>query len=260
MQGTVVRIRDSGYGFIARSDLRRDIFFHGMELLDVPFDDLCEGDKIEFEVVEGPKGPFAANIRKNDYVTEESTSDEDDADLIASGVRAHVQVALDDLCKKLAHLVAKHPAALDEIEWRDLERLVAEVFEGLGFSVELTQCSGDGGKDVVVKYSDGVRNRTFFVEVKHWRSGKRVGGEVINQFVHTIAREAVDGGVLLSSSGFATKSIENIVEIDKLKIGLGTDHKIACLCRNYVRAKDGLWTAPPQMETVIFEDTISEKR
>ena len=176
--------------------------------------------------------------------------------MVAADIGVLVQVALHDFCIKLAHLVANEPAALDEIEWRELERLVAEVFEGLGFNVELTPGAGDGGKDVVVSYTELGRQRTFFVEVKHWRSGKRVGDGIINQFIHTVAKQRADGGIVLSTSGFTPKTIDNIIAIDKLEIGLGTDHKIACLCRNYVRSKGGVWTAPPHLETVIFEDTF----
>ena len=52
-----------GYGFI-NDEEGKDIFVH-FSALDMPgFKVLEEGDKVEFEVVEGDKGPQAANVVK----------------------------------------------------------------------------------------------------------------------------------------------------------------------------------------------------
>ena len=52
-----------GYGFICDEE-GKDIFVH-FSALDMPgFKVLDENDKVEFEVVEGEKGPRAANVKK----------------------------------------------------------------------------------------------------------------------------------------------------------------------------------------------------
>lgn len=53
---------DKFYGFISREGFDKDLFFHGAELTNVHFDDLEEGDAVEFEVVDGEKGPKAIKI------------------------------------------------------------------------------------------------------------------------------------------------------------------------------------------------------
>ena len=61
--GTIRRlVRDRGFGFIKSGD-RQDIFFHRSELQGVAFDSLKEGQSVEFEKGEGPKGPKAVNIK-----------------------------------------------------------------------------------------------------------------------------------------------------------------------------------------------------
>ena len=60
-QGTIARL-NNGYGFITREGEDKDLFFHVNELQGVAFDDLREGDKVQFEVGEGPKGPNAVNV------------------------------------------------------------------------------------------------------------------------------------------------------------------------------------------------------
>ncbi len=64
MTGSIVRKRDNGYGFIKPDNGEKDVFFHAQSLVDVAFDDLQEGDKVTFDVEQGPKGPAAANVRR----------------------------------------------------------------------------------------------------------------------------------------------------------------------------------------------------
>jgi CspA family cold shock protein len=63
-QGTVKWFNNSkGYGFIERPD-GDDVFVHYKAIVSEGFKSLEEGDKVEFEVEEGPKGLQAANVRK----------------------------------------------------------------------------------------------------------------------------------------------------------------------------------------------------
>lgn len=64
MQGTIKRLTDRGFGFIAREGEEKDLFFHSNELVGVEFNDLKEGDKVEFEVAESPKGPNAVKVKR----------------------------------------------------------------------------------------------------------------------------------------------------------------------------------------------------
>ncbi len=62
-KGTIRRLMgDRGYGFITTED-GKDIFFHRTGLRGLRFDSLKEGQPVEFETEEGPKGPRAVDIR-----------------------------------------------------------------------------------------------------------------------------------------------------------------------------------------------------
>jgi CspA family cold shock protein len=52
-----------GYGFIAR-DGGKDIFVHFSAIQDTGFKTLTEGEEVEFEIVNGPKGEQATNVQK----------------------------------------------------------------------------------------------------------------------------------------------------------------------------------------------------
>ena len=61
--GKIKRLmKDRGFGFIRGSD-GQEIFFHRSSLDDVPFESLSEGQDVEFEIVQGQKGPAAQNVR-----------------------------------------------------------------------------------------------------------------------------------------------------------------------------------------------------
>ena len=55
---------DRGFGFIKREGADKDLFFHSKELQNVQFDELREGDAVQFEVSESPKGPNATKVTK----------------------------------------------------------------------------------------------------------------------------------------------------------------------------------------------------
>ncbi|MBU0723017.1 cold shock domain-containing protein [Patescibacteria group bacterium] len=63
-KGTIARLTDRGFGFIARDGEDKDLFFHSNELQNVQFDDLREGDSVTFEIAEGPKGLNATGINR----------------------------------------------------------------------------------------------------------------------------------------------------------------------------------------------------
>ena len=52
-----------GYGFLGRDD-GPDVFVHYSAILGDGYRTLAEGDSVEFETIQGPKGTQAANVRK----------------------------------------------------------------------------------------------------------------------------------------------------------------------------------------------------
>lgn len=55
-------LKDRGFGFIASED-GQELFFHRSGLAGVEFDSLREGQGVEFEIENAPKGPRAVKIK-----------------------------------------------------------------------------------------------------------------------------------------------------------------------------------------------------
>jgi len=64
MQGKVKWFNaDRGYGFIEREE-GDDVFVHYSAIQEEGFKTLEDGQEVEFEIVEGPRGPQAAEVKK----------------------------------------------------------------------------------------------------------------------------------------------------------------------------------------------------
>jgi len=64
MTGTIKKLNtDKGFGFIV-NDTRQEYFFHQSAIYGEGIADLREGDSVEFDIGEGPKGPRAENVKR----------------------------------------------------------------------------------------------------------------------------------------------------------------------------------------------------
>lgn len=65
LNGTVKWFNDSkGFGFITPENGSRDCFVHHSAIQSDGFRSLAEGETVEFDMVEGEKGPAAENVTK----------------------------------------------------------------------------------------------------------------------------------------------------------------------------------------------------
>ena len=63
-RGTVKWFNDSkGFGFISLEDGSKDVFVHHSTIQGDGFKTLAEGQQVEFDEVQGEKGPAAENVR-----------------------------------------------------------------------------------------------------------------------------------------------------------------------------------------------------
>ncbi|MDA0376169.1 MAG: cold shock domain-containing protein [bacterium] len=63
MDTGVIKKLLNGFGFISREG-GDDLFFHSADLVEVQFDDLQEGDSVQFKEGSGPKGPKAEEVSR----------------------------------------------------------------------------------------------------------------------------------------------------------------------------------------------------
>jgi CspA family cold shock protein len=61
-QGSIKKITDKGFGFIA-TESGKDIFFHHSALVGISLEELREGQRVSYVEGQGPKGPRAEDVR-----------------------------------------------------------------------------------------------------------------------------------------------------------------------------------------------------
>lgn len=157
--------------------------------------------------------------------------------------------------REIARHLAEHPEELQTIEWRDLERVLREVFEGIGFDTTLTRSGKDGGFDLELRSSAAGSQSIYVVEVKHWAE-KRPGSKEFKKLIKVATRRQATGGLLLSTSGFSNRIFRGIAEVERTAVRLGDHRKILSLCRTYYRLGTELWTRDQDLQEVLFEETV----
>jgi hypothetical protein len=100
--------------------------------------------------------------------------------------------------KDLRAFIATNPARANDLPPRRFEQLVADVFRNGGYSVELTQTSRDGGRDLLLLSQASLVDA--IVEVKRHR--RRVGVELVRQLRGVQLRDEVAQAMLVATSGF----------------------------------------------------------
>ena len=163
-----------------------------------------------------------------------------------------IRGAMHDLALRLA----ASPEDLKVVEWRDLERILREVFEGLGFNTRLTRPGKDGGFDLELTAAADGRNKLFLVEVKHWAEQKP-GASHLTKLVRISVEREADGAVLLSSSGFTRTISSGLLQMGPA-IRLGDGDKIVSLCKTYYRLSTGYWLEEPLPDLLYSGTTLVE--
>lgn len=82
--------------------------------------------------------------------------------------------------RALIERLQKYPDDLRTLNRRLFEEIVAEIFSGFGYQVELTQRTRDGGKDIIAIKQKEI-NLRFLIECKRPDPGNHVGVSVVRE-------------------------------------------------------------------------------
>lgn len=158
-----------------------------------------------------------------------------------------------DAMRALARRIAAFPAELQMLEWRDLERVLREVFEGIGFATHLTRPGKDGGFDLELSAQTKQGKKSYLVEVKHWTTQKP-GASHLTKLIRISIEREVESALLLSTSGFTRTIHAGLLEIGP-PVRLGAADKMVALCRAYSRLSTGYWLEESLLDTLFTGTT-----
>jgi restriction system protein len=118
---------------------------------------------------------------------------------IISVVKPTVLLANDNLIAKLK----REPAGLYKITPRKFEELLADLLKDMGWDVELTKATRDGGKDILASQQTAVGRILCLVEAKRYREDRKIGIDLVRSLYGTYTDYQASCAMLVTSSSFS---------------------------------------------------------
>ena len=104
--------------------------------------------------------------------------------------------------------IYKNPELVYNMSPRQFEELIAELYDKLGYKVELTKTTRDGGKDIII-YSDGpTGHNMYYVECKMYKKDNKIDVELVRSFYGVVEASRATAGILVTSSSFTKDAKE----------------------------------------------------
>ncbi|MCB6183863.1 restriction endonuclease [Leeia sp. TBRC 13508] len=111
--------------------------------------------------------------------------------------------------KEIILEIQSDPELIRNINSRQFEEVVAELFRNKGFQVELTKRTRDGGKDIIAISTDrfGIPLK-YFIECKHYAETNTVGVDVVRA-LHGVknTKDGPNKTIIATTSSFSTDAI-----------------------------------------------------
>lgn len=255
MDGTIHTLTDRGFGFLdpISGNSGKTLFFHSKELVGILFDELRVGDLVNFEVIEGPKGPVAVNVGRNGGSIGRHTWKAEKVEPETERARILISEVIEGfrhLTPELIQHLRRHSEDIERINSSVFEHLIGELLLSEGWhQVRLVGRNPRTSADIFALHyipSPGGIAMRFFVEVKRWKD--RIGVEVINQVIGAMVSERERHGwhaaIIVALGGASNTRAFSQEEYRMKGIEVKDKEDVLGWLRNYKPNGDGLWLAP----------------
>lgn len=158
--------------------------------------------------------------------------------------------------RRMLRLLSERFELFVGLDDRRFEEIVATLLHDVGFhSIELTPMRKDKGRDIVARHRDSRtgQTETYYIECKHWVSGNKVTMRWALSLLDVVTSDAVSGGILLSSSGFGPRLLEQRAELATKGIRLRSAVDLAKWLTVWERTYAGVLLKPVD-PLALFED------
>jgi HJR/Mrr/RecB family endonuclease len=97
----------------------------------------------------------------------------------------------------------KRPEDILKLHPRKYEELIAELLDDLGYDVQLTKATRDGGKDILAYFKTEIGTYLTLVEAKRFGAHNKVGVELVRALYGTLADHSANSAMLVTTSSFS---------------------------------------------------------
>ena len=166
-------------------------------------DGLYRGISVETSIESYEKAEKAiitamSQIERNDkaaetlFIASKSAGNESDGSLLVK-----------DINTELKKYLYKHPEKLYDLTPRKFEELIASILEDIGFDVEITQASRDGGSDIIAYIRNAVCEYLTLVECKKYAPENKVGVGIIREVTGVHYLKKATKSIIVTTSYFS---------------------------------------------------------
>ena len=119
----------------------------------------------------------------------------------------------------LVQQLQKQPTDLYALSPRKFEELLAELLTDMGWEVELTQQTRDGGKDILAYLNTDLGRMLCLVEAKHYRKDRKIGVDLVRTLYGTLCDAQANSAMLITTSSF-TSGAQEFQQRHEYQLGL----------------------------------------
>ena len=102
----------------------------------------------------------------------------------------------------------KHPEDIFKLSPRKYEELVQELLRDMGYDVELTPATRDGGKDILAYFKTEIGAFLCLVEAKRYRQDRKIGVELVRSLYGTLCDYQANNAMMVTTSAFSKDARE----------------------------------------------------
>ena len=202
-----------GLGILLEDNYDKDFSYITFEHVD----DLTYSiDRIDVDHEDFLEGESALHKRMIELYTKEKLPENLYSDEVVEGVDISAVINIDEEVKKY---LSKNPEQLYNLSPRKFEELIAAILVDLGFNVELTKQTRDGGKDIIASISNSLTRFIMYVECKRFREDNKVDVSIVREVIGVQAIDMPNKSLIITTSYFTAdatnlaKSYEHQVEL-----------------------------------------------
>jgi len=168
---------------------------------------IAKGHPLALSLIAGLAGTLSAGTLNNEQllrILEGHLYDlEDSPSFTKSDIITIVKPTIISANQAMVDTLKKRPEDIFKLSSREYEELVAELLSDMGYDVELTPATRDGGKDILAYFNTECGTFLCLVEAKRYRSDRKIGVELVRTLYGTFCDYQANSAMMVTSSSFS---------------------------------------------------------
>jgi restriction system protein len=136
----------------------------------------------------------------------------------------------------MVEALKKQPEDIFKLSARRYEELVAELLHDMGYEVELTHATRDGGKDILAYFKTECGTFLCLVEAKRYRAERKIGVELVRTLYGTLCDYQANSAMMVTTSSFS-RDAHTFGNKHKYQLALRDYTDLTSWIRNYGKSR-----------------------